>query len=155
MNRLAGMIFIAATSLSGAAWGNEISDIAGDWRTVKHGAMVKVSDCGDLSPCGFLVSVPNEATGGFDRDVRNPDPDLKGRSLEGLPIFWGYSRSETGWSSGQLYNPDTGQTFRSSLELVSDSELRVRGCMGPFCRSQLWTRVTADDAAPDQEQPDE
>lgn len=115
--------------------------IEGEWRTVRHGARVQITDCGDGSPCGYLVSVDQSVSGGQDRDIHNPDPDLRTRPLSGLPILWGYSGEGSQWRRGHLYNPETGQTFRSSLQLMPDGRLKVKGCLGVLCRTQHWVSI--------------
>ncbi|MEM9285405.1 MAG: DUF2147 domain-containing protein [Pseudomonadota bacterium] len=137
---------------AGSAMAGELAGIAGEWRTVRHGADVAISDCGDGTPCGFLLSVSADMTGGETKDVRNKNPELRDRPLIGVPILWGFSESEQGWRQGQLYNPDTGQIFRSSLELLSPDQLKVKGCLGPFCRQQIWTRLRSLST---EEQPDQ
>ncbi len=147
MYRLAGLLVLTFTVFPGLAGADEVSEIEGPWRTVMHGAEVEITDCGDGSPCGFLLSVSPEITEGRTRDENNRDPELRHRSLDGLPILWGYAREGSGWRQGRLYNPETGQTFRSSLNLISNDRLRVKGCLGPFCRQQTWTRLTATQTA--------
>ena len=113
----------------------------GDWRTVRHGAEVKIVDCGDGSPCGYLTAVSDDIRGGATHDERNKNPALRARPLLGLPILWGYQKTDIGWNRGRLYNPETGQTFRSSVVVISSDKLKVTGCLGPFCRQQIWTRI--------------
>lgn len=134
----------AALFASGAA-GQEIDALLGDWRTVRHGAQVTISDCGDGSPCGFLVAVDPAVRDGRTRDLKNPDPDQRDRPLEGLPILWGHAFEDGRWRGGRLYNPETGQTFRSTMERVGPDALRVTGCWGLFCRTQTWARIAGDD----------
>ena len=141
MQRHVGLLIAVLMCLAGRVDASELSEVVGDWRTVRHGADVNIVDCGDGSPCGFLVSVSSDVKRGHTRDVKNHDPDLRERPLDGLPILWGYAPKENGWAKGRLYNPETGQTFRSSLVLISRDELRVKGCLGPFCRQQTWTRI--------------
>ncbi|MEM7741860.1 MAG: DUF2147 domain-containing protein [Pseudomonadota bacterium] len=133
-------IAVWSCALQVAAAG-DLTALAGEWRTVRHGADVEIRDCGDGSPCGFLIFVSTDITGGEVNDVRNNDPSLRDRPLDGLPILWGFSKRDKGWYRGKLYNPDTGQTFRSSMELISPDELKVKGCLGPLCRQQTWVRL--------------
>ncbi|PQA88001.1 DUF2147 domain-containing protein [Hyphococcus luteus] len=155
MRRFAALSIAVSMVPAGPAGANGLAAIAGDWRTVRHGAEVRITDCGDGSPCGFLVSVDDEISGGRSRDENNRDPALRGRPLDGLPILWGYSRNEDGWRDGRLYNPETGQTFRSAMDLVARDRLRVKGCLGPFCRTQVWTRIADSEAAPNKEETNE
>jgi uncharacterized protein (DUF2147 family) len=123
-----------------------VDDLAGQWRTVRHGALVEITDCGDGTPCGALVWVDDTISRGHSRDVRNLNSNLRGRPLIGIPILWGFLPNGDdwpdgdGWHNGRLYNPDDGKDFRAHLQLLSPTQLRVTGCFGPFCRSQIWTR---------------
>tara|TARA_R110000868_G_scaffold9738_2_gene47912 strand:+ start:842 stop:1276 length:435 start_codon:yes stop_codon:yes gene_type:complete len=117
-----------------------VDALAGQWRTVRHGALVEISDCGDGTPCGALARVEDSVSGGQLHDVRNRRPELRGRPLVGVPILWGFSADGEGWQNGRLYNPDDGKEFRARLELLSSTRLRVTACFGPLCRSQVWTR---------------
>ena len=132
-------VCLSQTSLASA---NDVDTITGDWRTVRHGADVRIEDCGDGTPCGYLVSVSVDTRGDATHDARNKNPKMRARPLQNLPILWGYQKSERGWRSGKLYNPETGQTFRSHLKIVSPNKLKVKGCLGPFCREQIWTRLS-------------
>lgn len=138
--------FCSLACLASPAGASEISEVVGTWKTVRHGAHVSVVDCGDGSPCGHLIAVGNGIANGFTRDEKNPDRSLRSRPLEGVPILWGYSLRDGSWRDGRLYNPETGQTFRSSLTLLSENTLKVRGCLGPLCRSQTWTRILDETA---------
>ncbi len=147
MSRLSVIVITVVMGLAVPAGANDLSDMVGDWRTVRHGAEVKIRDCGNGSPCGFLVSVDTDVSGGSVHDERNSNRALRDRPLDGLPILWGYSSMNSGWKQGRLYNPETGQTFRSSLDLISSDRLQVKGCLGPFCRQQTWTRIRRSETA--------
>ena len=126
---------------SAAACAEGMDDFAGRWRTVRHGALVEIVDCGDRSPCGVLAWVDPAITRGTTRDIRNLNPALRNRALIGVPILWGFTPTGEGWEGGRLYNPDDGKTFAAHLQLLSPHNLRVTGCLGPLCRSQVWTRA--------------
>lgn len=124
-----------------AASAPEASSPVGRWRTQMHGALVEIKSCTNRSPCGFLAWVDHSVSQGITTDIRNPNPALRSRPLIGVPIIWGLRRDGPGWKGGRVYNPETGQTFRSSMQPVSDRKLRVTGCWGPLCRSEIWVRV--------------
>lgn len=134
------MVLIAGVWAAGVACAGELADLAGTWRTQRHGALVQVGDCGDATPCGQLVWVDARMADGQTQDVRNRDPSLRQRGLIGVPIVWGFAAQAGGWHNGWVYNPDDGKTFRARLKLLSAHELRVTGCLGPLCRSEVWTR---------------
>lgn len=129
------------------------SDMAGHWRTDRYGALVQIMDCGDGTPCGRLTWIDAHVTQGTTHDVRNGEPGLRGRTLLGLPILWGFASGKDGWRDGQLYNPADGMTFLAHLGLLSPSALRVTGCLGPLCRSEVWTRAADAATAADRKSP--
>jgi len=147
MYRNIGVLITSLACLAGTARANDISELEGHWRTVRHNAEVNITDCGDGSPCGYLIAVSEDVSGGETRDVRNGNRNLRARPLNGLPILWGYSAGKNCWENGRLYNPETGQTFRSSIHPISKNELQVKGCLGPFCRQQIWRRIDQPDHA--------
>jgi uncharacterized protein (DUF2147 family) len=115
-------------------------DVAGLWLTADRDGQVEIRDCGDNTPCGKLVWYDPAKQGG-PLDTRNQNPSLRRRSVMHVPIFWGFSRSGGAWTGGNIYNPKTGQTFRSKLRLNANGDLIVSGCRGPFCITRPWTRV--------------
>ena len=125
-----------------AASAEGIGELVGLWRTARHGALVDIADCGDATPCGTLAWASEAVFAGNTQDVRNRNLALRERPLIGVPVLWGFLRHESGWRSGWIYNPEDGKTFRAKLQLLSIDELRVTGCLGPLCRSQIWTRFT-------------
>ncbi len=139
MRRLTCGMFLIATLA--AASGQAAPYPVGHWRTQMQGALVEIKICADHSPCGFLAWVDRSVSHGITTDVRNPDPALRSRPLVGVPIIWGLHSSGASWEGGRVYNPETGQIFRSSMRAISDQRLRVTGCWGPLCRSETWVRA--------------
>lgn len=113
-------------------------DVEGLWLTQAQDGHVEIADCGDGTPCGTLVWVDTETTD-TPLDARNQDETLRGRPLIGVPIVWGFERGSKRWKSGQVYNPEDGKTFRATMERMEDGTLEVKGCLGPFCRTNIWT----------------
>jgi uncharacterized protein (DUF2147 family) len=115
-------------------------DVFGLWQSEARDGYIRIEDCGDGTPCGTLVWADPEKMIS-DLDIRNKDRELRSRSLVGVPIVWGFERDEKHWSGGKIYNPEDGKTFRSSLKRQSEDTLKVKGCLGPICISNRWTRV--------------
>lgn len=132
------LIFIMSST---AINGQSVPNPVGRWRTQMQGALVEIRNCSGNSPCAFLVWVDQSVSQGNTTDIRNPNPALRARPLIGVPIVWGLRRAGQGWAGGRVYNPETGQTFRSSMHPISDRKLRVTGCWGPLCRSEIWAKV--------------
>lgn len=122
-------------------------DVAGTWTAEsRYGNIfghVRISDCGDGTPCGALVWFDPARTR-QRTDARNPDHTLRARPLIGTRLITGFERQGPAWRRGRLYNPEDGTTFACTLQLAPDrNHLRVTGCLGPFCQTKIWTRVVA------------
>ncbi len=135
------IIALASLAIPKISIAQEVDTIFGKWRTVQHDAVVSIVDCGDVSPCATLSWVSEEIMNGASRDIRNRSQDLRDRPLIGLPIFGGFHREDGGWSGGWIYNPEYGRAYPARLQLMSESELRVTGCLGSLCLSQTWQRI--------------
>lgn len=113
--------------------------IAGRWITAERDAIVEIRPCGNAA-CGtiarFLVPPPD---GADQRDIYNPDPNLKTRRLLGLPILTQFREEADLWR-GRIYDPKTGKSYRSVIRRTGANTIEVRGCIGPFCQSQVWRR---------------
>jgi len=122
---------IAATASTPAA-------AFGVWATQDGNGHVEIAPCG-ASACGAIVW--GDRSSGPSTDVKNPDAALRTRPLIGLRILEGYSAGAAGWINGRVYDPKSGNTYRSELLPQTDGTLRVKGCMGPICRTETWRRV--------------
>ena len=117
-------------------------EVFGVWLTAAKDGYVEIRDCGDGTPCGTLVRIVPTGTN-TELDARNRDPSLRQRKLIGTPIVWGFKQTSKKWQHGSIYNPNDGKTFAASLERRDDGTLKVRGCLGPICRTNIWERVDA------------
>ena len=117
------------------------SNIHGLWLVESGNGKVEINDCGDGTPCATLVWI-NKANGTGDLDINNADPALRQRPLLGTAVFWGFKKKGEGWKSGQIYDAESGKTYKSKIKLSEDGTLKVKGCVGPICKSQIWVRTT-------------
>ncbi|MCP5367410.1 MAG: DUF2147 domain-containing protein [Hyphomicrobiales bacterium] len=137
---------VLALSLSAAVAApapSQAADILGTWLTKGGKSHVTIEPCGERF-CGKIVWMkePNDAAGKPKLDKENSDEALRSRPILGLPLLTGFKKNGAReWDGGQIYNPEDGKTYRSELELKSDHELGVSGCVLFFCKEQLWTRV--------------
>ena len=115
--------------------------ITGNWVTEEKDAIIKIAPCGK-SVCGriakFLVAPPD---GVDQRDVNNSDPAKRKRKLLGMPVLTGFSEEPDLWR-GQIYDPKSGKTYRSVIRRINATTLEVKGCIGPFCQTQIWKRAS-------------
>ncbi|WP_369026273.1 DUF2147 domain-containing protein [Qipengyuania sp. RANM35] len=113
--------------------------VSGRWVTAEKDAVISIGPCGK-QVCGtiakFLVPPPQ----GLDqRDVNNRDAAKRSRKLLGMAILTGFSEDGDQWR-GQIYDPKSGKTYRSIIKRKGANVLEVKGCIGPFCQTQVWRR---------------
>jgi uncharacterized protein (DUF2147 family) len=111
-----------------------------NWRTQSGAGTVRIEACG-AKTCGrILTGTPKAGETGLD--FRNPNPAMRSRALVGANILSGFTKqADDSYKGGTIYNPEDGKTYRSEFKLKRDGNLEVKGCVGPFCQTQVWTPV--------------
>ena len=115
--------------------------ITGRWVTAEKDAVIVIAPCGKAL-CGtierFLVAPPQ---GNDQRDINNPDAAKRKRKLLATtPILSAFTQESDLWR-GQIYDPKSGKTYRSVVRRKGPNVLEVKGCIGPFCQTQVWRRA--------------
>jgi uncharacterized protein (DUF2147 family) len=114
--------------------------IDGLWTTAEKTGQVRIGECGKTR-CGRLAKFLVVPPGGADqRDTNNPAASLRTRKLLGLPILTGFVPDGAVWR-GTIYDPKSGKSYRSILRRANAATLEVKGCIGPFCQTQVWRRA--------------
>ena len=138
MRSIIAALAVVTLALAGPAGAAE--PVAGLWRTADKDAVVRIGECG-ASVCGkvvrFLVAPPQ---GADQRDVNNPDPKLRQRKLLGMAVLSGFREDEGLWR-GTIYDPKSGKSYRSVMRRLDADRLEVKGCIGPFCQTQIWRKA--------------
>lgn len=115
----------------------------GVWLTQAGDARVQISRCsGKL--CGKVIWLKDPidpATAKPQVDDKNRDPALRSRPIMGLQLFIDMHEQSANVWSGRIYNADDGQSYESTISVAGPSRLDVRGCVGPLCGGEVWTRV--------------
>ena len=109
---------------------------------------VMVEDCGSKL-CGRLywLKKPLSASGLPKRDKHNSNETLRDRPLCGLQILTGFQYvGDNAWNAGEIYNPDDGLTFSSTMKLAPEGSLKIRGYVGIslFGKTLEWVRPTEE-----------
>ncbi|MBB4153439.1 uncharacterized protein (DUF2147 family) [Sphingomonas jinjuensis] len=129
---LAAALFLPAVAADAAA---SPTPVSGRWITEEGKALVEVGPCGQQI-CGRIVRILKVDPSKPTTDVLNPNAALRTRPIVGMVFLTGFTPDDDRWR-GRIYDPQSGKTYRS--ELIRDGEtLKVRGCIGPFCRTQEW-----------------
>ena len=70
--------------------------------------------------------------------------ERKGKPIAGLEIIRGGRKAEGKevWEGGRILDPENGKEYRASFTPIDGGKkLEVRGYLGPFWRTQTWSRV--------------
>lgn len=130
---------LIATSLLGGAVYSAKADVAetitpleqiiGAWATEGYGVVIVFKSCGNDADtlCGDLVW------------AWNPDEIRKGAM--GSQMFWGAKFENGAWRDGRLKNPENGKTYKGRILQRGADILDLKGCAGPFCKTQTWRRL--------------
>jgi uncharacterized protein (DUF2147 family) len=107
--------------------------VVGVWHNPKNSVAVRTGACGDKL-CGWVVRANDQAQADA-RDGGTP-------KLIGTALLREYRPSGRRKWSGQIYVPDMGRTFGSTITLVDSNTIDVKGCLigGLLCKTQTWRR---------------
>ena len=120
----------------------------GVWFTQEHDGAFEIYPCRSGELCGRLIWMADESprpgTTGPQRDIHNPDPSRRARTLCGLEMMAGFRLDPDGvWSGGTIYNPEDGEDYHARVEVRGPNILGLRGyILVPLLgRTEIWTRV--------------
>ena len=133
--------FSFMTSIAGASSSDNPTGI---WLTQAGDARVAASRCGSAI-CVKVVwlKVPIDGTTGKPQiDDKNPNAKLAKRPVIGLQLFLGMKPQGPRKWSGQIYNADDGKIYSSNVTLEDPMKLKVEGCVGALCGSEVWSKLS-------------
>jgi uncharacterized protein (DUF2147 family) len=133
-------LLLAATLLIASSTASAQSSIEGLWLNDDHKGLVRIAPCGRYL-CGTIARVLNKDPNAPKTDIHNPDARLRNRPILGLPVLTGFSGAGGSWRGGRAYDPESGKSYRSYLELSPDGSLKVSGCILFICENRRWTRA--------------
>jgi uncharacterized protein (DUF2147 family) len=89
----------------------------GVWATEENKGNIRVENCGQ-NLCGYAVKT-------------------------GEKILIDMKPTDSKWT-GQIYDPDSGRNYDSTIAMKGPNAMRVQGCAfgGMFCGGQTWNRVS-------------
>ncbi len=129
------LVMVLLIGLNPYAYASEQDAVVGQWRDDR--SVLVVSKQGDsLSMRIHAVLDPNYKEGEEPgpvgtprRDFKNPDPALQNRPLLGLELLVGYAWTGERWE-GEIYDPESGNTYKSRMGVNDDGVLAMRGYIG-------------------------
>ena len=134
MTAASGLLGLGAIALG------QQDGVLGYWKE-PQGSVIHVETCGeDVS--ATLVAISPLAPARID--AKNPDENLRQRTLCGLRIGKGFHRTGSDKAEGGvLYDPKSGRTYHGVMTAHGD-QMDLRGYVGLalFGRTERWTRTT-------------
>ena len=123
--------------------------IEGTWLTGNKDAHVEITSDGSGKFNGKIswLEVTHEEDGSIRKDHLNPKKELRDHEIMGLEILKGFKYKGGGkWEDGNVYDPDSGNTYSGTIQLNGSNMLKMRGYVGIslFGRTEYWTRVEED-----------
>jgi uncharacterized protein (DUF2147 family) len=141
---LVPLLFLATTS-----WAQMTP--VGTWRTVddktgKQLAEIRIADKGNGELFGVNVRSLVPPVPGGDPNCSKCTDDRKDKPKLGIELIRGAKQTADTqtWEGGTILDPNEGKIYRLRLmPLEGGTKLQVRGYIGVFYRTQVWTRVDA------------
>jgi uncharacterized protein (DUF2147 family) len=120
---LCGLLFVASSAQAAVP-------VSGRWFTDKKDSIIEIGQCG-ATVCGKIVKIIAPTKDGKPAvDSNNP--------ILGMTLLSGFKDDGSSWR-GQIYDPRAGKTYKSFLARLPNGTLQVKGCVGPFCRTIIFT----------------
>jgi uncharacterized protein (DUF2147 family) len=124
---------------------NKSDDLIGIWLNPgKEPAKIQIYKNGEKYFGKIIwLKFPLDKEGKSKTDFRNPDKDKRSNLVIGLVILTAFIfDGEDEWEGGEIYDPETGNTYSSTLSFKDKNTLKVRGYIGIslFGRTEIWTR---------------
>lgn len=145
MKKLIILFFLCVYTTIGIA--QEADKIVGVWWNEGKTSKIKIEEKNGEYEGTIVYIVPEIYENGQPpKDEKNPDPDLRDRSLKGLQILEGleYNAQENEWENGRIYDPKSGKTYDCYAWLENDDLLKLKGYVVGIRwlgRSSEWYRT--------------
>ncbi len=138
--KLCGLLFVCLLAVSLPVT-SELSGgaaFSGEWVMADGSAIVAIEQTQDAWQIRILAirdpaytSADDGPQAGEPRiDLHNPNQALRSRGLEQLLIGEGFTLDGDTLTGGRIYDPGSGNSYKSTLTLMPDGLLQVRGFIG-------------------------
>ena len=132
------ILFIILSFLNSNIFADD--NIFGYWLT--SGSIFKIEDCNN-QVCGKIVTVFVED--GVDPesvlDENNKDKSLRKRTIIGIDLLSEFeikNKDQKTFKGGRIYDPRSGNSYKSNLYLNDNGILKVEGCLAFMCDGEEW-----------------
>ncbi|RZM27135.1 MAG: DUF2147 domain-containing protein [Pedobacter sp.] len=138
------LLLVLLTSLSFSSIAQNKDAIVGKWINSTAEAHIDISKRNDKY-YGKIVWIkdPKGTEGKVKTDLKNPDPNLRKRTILGMEILKDFVYDDGKWTDGSIYDPKSGKTYSCNMTIKDNGQLSMRGYIGISLigRSETWKRV--------------
>lgn len=131
--------------------------VEGTWLTPDQAEMT-IEECQPNVLCGTLSKIvitkahveqygvdPSAIDVNAITDVMNKDPAMRDRPMLGLQILTLKATDNPWHFTGDIYNPQDGNTYSGEIKVKDADSIVLKGCaLYVLCQEQTWTRVIPD-----------
>lgn len=116
------------------------NNIFGYWLT--SGSVVKIENCNN-QVCGKIITifVDDQVDPKSILDDNNKNKSLRDRMLIGIDLLSEFEindEDQKTFKGGKIYDPRSGNTYKSNLYLDQSGILKVEGCLAFICDGEEW-----------------
>ena len=141
-------IFVLATvfiaSIAGS-FAQNADAVKGTWLNDNKDAKVEIYKSGDKYFGKVIWTDEMYESDGktLKKDSKNSNEELRNRPIQNMVILSGFTYDDGEWTGGEIYNPKSGKTYKSTMKLKGSS-LEIRGYVGSpmFGKTTTWTRIS-------------
>lgn len=140
MKKIIVLPFLIITSLAFS------QSVIGKWKTIDDNtgeprSIVDVFERGGkvYGKIAKLFRKPGEDIDPLCDDCESDDPRYM-KKIIGMEIIDGLIKNHDEYGDGSILDPENGKVYRCKI-WVEDKQLKVRGYLGPFYRTQSWLKA--------------
>jgi uncharacterized protein (DUF2147 family) len=124
---------ILALAAQAAAQNHTQASIQGMWRSPGGNSIISIASCGPYL-CGTIA---------WASDKAKKDTSKVTSQLVGTQLLTELQERRQGRWQGKLFIPDKNMRVSAKIQLTSQQQLKVSGCVAgkALCKSELWTRT--------------
>jgi uncharacterized protein (DUF2147 family) len=121
------------------------SDVVGKWKTIdESGKQTSIIEIFERKGkiYGKILEIfpgPNDQKDPVCEKCAKDDPRY-GKKVLGMEIILGLEKDDDEYSGGTILDPKNGKVYDCKI-WIDGSDLKVRGYLGPFFRTQTWKKV--------------
>ena len=130
------LIWALFLSLSSLSFGESIEGL---WTKESGDVVIDVSVTPQGELQGRLVKWKNKS---WKTDQKNPNKELRNRSLKGLVVLSGLYKSGEKWEGGTIYDASEGKSYKAFVKSEGENTMVVKGFIGVSLigKATRWTR---------------